>query len=73
MSSVTAGSHEHAHSHEEASVGDFLSTYVFSRDHKIIGIQFLFSTLLWFLIGGLLDADTQRQQPANTSRTLHGI
>ena len=24
------------------------------RDHKVIGIQFLFSTLLWFLIGGLL-------------------
>ena len=23
--------------------GSFLSTYVFSRDHKIIGIQFLFS------------------------------
>ena len=54
MSSVTAGSHDHAHSHEEASVGAFLSTYVFSRDHKIIGIQFLFSTLLWFLVGGLL-------------------
>jgi cytochrome c oxidase subunit 1 len=27
---------------------------VFSRDHKIIGIQFLFSTLIWFFIGGLL-------------------
>jgi len=36
------------------SVGSFLSTYVFSRDHKVIGIQFLFSTLIWFLIGGLL-------------------
>ncbi len=32
----------------------FVSTYVFSRDHKIIGLQFLFSTLLWFLVGGLL-------------------
>lgn len=32
----------------------FLSTYVFSKDHKVIGLQFLFSTLLWFLIGGLL-------------------
>jgi cytochrome c oxidase subunit I len=29
-------------------------TYVFSLDHKIIGLQFLFSTLLWFLVGGLL-------------------
>lgn len=33
---------------------DVLSRYVFSRDHKIIGLQFLFSTLIWFLIGGLL-------------------
>ena len=24
------------------------------RDHKIIGIQFLFSTLMWFFIGGML-------------------
>ena len=49
--------HEHvgaaaptAHGH---SAG-FLKTYVFSLDHKIIGLQFLFSTLLWFLVGGLL-------------------
>ena len=35
-------------------VAEFLSTYVFSKDHKVIGLQFLFSTLLWFLIGGLL-------------------
>jgi cytochrome c oxidase subunit 1 len=32
----------------------FLRTYVFSLDHKVIGIQFLFSTLLWFMVGGLL-------------------
>jgi cytochrome c oxidase subunit 1 len=50
MSTTTAG----AHGHTEAGVGDFISTYVFSRDHKIIGLQFLFSTLLWFLVGGLL-------------------
>ena len=36
------------------SVGTFIRTYVFSLDHKIIGLQFLFSTLLWFLVGGLL-------------------
>ncbi len=41
----------HAHG---GGIGHFLGTYVFSRDHKIIGIQFLFSTLLWFLVGGLL-------------------
>ena len=55
--SITA---EGFHGHEataargQMSVGAFIGTYVFSRDHKIIGIQFLFSTLLWFLVGGLL-------------------
>ena len=32
----------------------FLSTYVFATDHKIIGIQFLFSSLIWFCVGGML-------------------
>jgi cytochrome c oxidase subunit I len=55
MSSITADSHSGSHDHAEgSSIGDFLSTYVFSRDHKIIGLQFLFSTLLWFFVGGLL-------------------
>ena len=31
----------------------FISTYVFSKDHKMIGLQFLFTTLLWFIVGGL--------------------
>ena len=53
MSTITADTHAHSHG-EHAHVGSFLSTYVFSRDHKIIGIQFLFSTLLWFFVGGLL-------------------
>jgi cytochrome c oxidase subunit 1 len=47
--------HQHeVHQHGSMSVGQFIDTYVFSRDHKIIGLQFLFSTLLWFLVGGLL-------------------
>jgi cytochrome c oxidase subunit 1 len=56
MSSITAGGHAHAHESSERrlGLGEFLSTYVFSRDHKIIGLQFLFSTLIWFLVGGLL-------------------
>jgi cytochrome c oxidase subunit 1 len=53
MSSAAAGAHaapkEHGHTFRS-----FISTYVFSLDHKIIGLQFLFSTLLWFLVGGLL-------------------
>ncbi|MGD9723680.1 MAG: cbb3-type cytochrome c oxidase subunit I [Pirellulales bacterium] len=56
MTTVTVDSHAHgdAHAHGQAHAGSFLTTYVFSRDHKVIGIQFLFSTLLWFLVGGLL-------------------
>src|SRR5437868_3824881 len=53
MSTITADLHAHPHA-EHAHHGSFLSTYVFSRDHKIIGIQFLFSTLIWFFVGGML-------------------
>ncbi|PQO43015.1 cbb3-type cytochrome c oxidase subunit I [Blastopirellula marina] len=53
MSTTTIDSHTQAAA-AEMSVGSFLSTYVFSRDHKVIGIQFLFSTLIWFVVGGLL-------------------
>lgn len=35
-------------------LGGWLGTYVFSRDHKMIGLQFLFSSLIWLAIGGLL-------------------
>lgn len=53
MSSIAVGDsfahgHDHAHEHEMS----FISKYVFSRDHKVIGIQFLFSGLFWLLIGG---------------------
>ena len=53
MSTITADVHGHSHA-EHAHHGSFLTTYVFSKDHKIIGIQFLFSTLIWFFIGGML-------------------
>jgi len=60
MSTASIGhGHGHAHSHASgndswANVKKFLSSYVFSLDHKVIGIQFLFSTLLWFFVGGIL-------------------
>jgi len=46
-------SHPHgvATHHPELS---FLRKYVFSTDHKIIGIQFLFSSLIFLFIGGAL-------------------
>jgi cytochrome c oxidase subunit 1 len=39
------------HVHPELS---FVRKYIFSEDHKIIGIQFLFSTLIFLLLGGML-------------------
>jgi len=47
-------SHSHStetHAHPELG---FLRKYIFSEDHKIIGIQFLFSGIIFFLIGGTL-------------------
>jgi cytochrome c oxidase subunit 1 len=41
----------HAHGHHELS---FVQKYVFSRDHKVIGIQFLITNLLMLLVGGAL-------------------
>ena len=32
----------------------FIRTYIFSEDHKTIGIQFLFTSLVMLLVGGLL-------------------
>ena len=49
--------HEHGHGHDDhihPAPTNFLSKYVFSIDHKIIGIQFLFSGLIFFILGGLL-------------------
>ena len=46
--------HEHAHGapgHHELS---FIKKYVFSTDHKMIGMQFLFTTLIMMMVGGSL-------------------
>ncbi|REK31479.1 MAG: cytochrome c oxidase subunit I [Planctomycetota bacterium] len=54
MSTTAEGYLTPDHAHSGHSEPGFISKYVFSLDHKIIGLQFLFSTLIWFLIGGLL-------------------
>ena len=40
-----------AHAHHEQQ--GFLRTYVFSTDHKIIAIQFLFASLFFLMVGAL--------------------
>ena len=45
------GHHDHDdHHHEEG----FFRKYVWSHDHKMIGRQFLITTLLWLFVGGAL-------------------
>lgn len=40
--------------HKGNVVSRFVWTYVFATDHKVIGLQFLFSSLIWFFVGGFL-------------------
>ena len=42
----------HTHGHEHHEIG-FVKKYIFSTDHKVIGLQFLFLGLAFFVIGGL--------------------
>ena len=42
----------HVH-HEHHELG-FIRKYIFSTDHKIIGLQFMFTGLFFLLLGGLL-------------------
>src|SRR5947209_8781765 len=46
-------SHSPAAAHAHPELG-FLRKYIFSEDHKVIGIQFLFSGLIFLFIGGAL-------------------
>ncbi len=41
----------HGHHHGPTT---FLTKYVFSTDHKVIGVQFMFTALLFVILGGLL-------------------
>ena len=51
MTSVAATAHGAQAHHDDRS---FIRKYIFSTDHKIIGIQFLFVSLFFLLVGGLL-------------------
>ena len=55
MDNVTHGSVAHGHAHEHADHHDeelgFWRKYVFSLDHKVIGIQYTITSLLFLLFG----------------------
>jgi cytochrome c oxidase subunit 1 len=48
--------HDHGHGHDDhhAPPSSFWRKYVFSTDHKVIGLQFTFTSLLFVILGGLL-------------------
>jgi len=49
-SAQTLGGDAHAHEHHEEQ--GFVSKYLFSTDHKIIGMQYLFTGMAMAMIGG---------------------
>src|SRR4029450_1684363 len=63
---------DYAHPHAEHHELGFLKKYIFSADHKIIGIQFLFMGLFFMVIGGLL-AMLVRWQLAWPSDPTHPV
>ncbi|WP_435006896.1 cytochrome c oxidase subunit I [Tundrisphaera lichenicola] len=52
MIHTTPAGHGHDSIHPRPS--NPLSRYIFSTDHKVIGIQFLISGLIFFVVGGLM-------------------
>ena len=50
MDNVTTVGHAHAHADHEHEM-PFWQRYVFSQDHKVIGIQYAITALLFLLFG----------------------
>ena len=46
--------HFHDHHHGDKYQSNFMTTYVFSQDHKMIAKQFLITGMFWGVIGGLM-------------------
>ncbi|MFN3997116.1 cbb3-type cytochrome c oxidase subunit I [Algoriphagus sp.] len=54
MATATAAHHdEAAHEHHEHH-DNFITKYIFTQDHKMIGKQFLITGMFWAIIGGFL-------------------
>src|ERR1044071_7209249 len=65
-------SHTAEHSHHELG---FVRKYIFSTDHKIIGIQYMITAMAMAVVGGLLSMLMRYQLgwPQATSLTLAKI
>src|SRR5438552_6862885 len=56
-----SASASHTSDHGHGSELSFISKYIFSSDHKIIGIQFLFSSIIFLFLGGFLALGVRAQ------------
>jgi cytochrome c oxidase subunit 1 len=54
MSTVTTPGAGPAEAHIEHHELGFIRKYIFATDHKVIGMQFLFTSMFFLIIGGLL-------------------
>jgi len=55
MATASIANHDTAHdSHEHEHHDNFVTKYIFSTDHKMIGKQFLVTGIFWAVIGGFL-------------------
>ena len=58
MASTSIDAHAHAHDdhdhHGDKYQSSFVTTYLFSQDHKMIAKQFLITGIFWAIIGGLM-------------------
>src|SRR5687767_7041334 len=66
--------HAHDHGHGHAHELPFVAKYLFSTDHKVIGIQFLFLGLAFMVLGGMLAMLVRWQLgwPDNPALGFHG-
>lgn len=61
MSESHAHTADHGAGHGHGHAPGFISKYIFSTDHKVIGIQFLISSLIFLLLGGFLALGVRTQ------------
>ncbi len=54
MSTAHAATHPGTADHHAGAPRSFWTKYIFSQDHKIIGIQFLFVSFLFMILGGAM-------------------
>ena len=72
MATTVSAPSEHDSHHDHHHSEDFMSKYIFSVDHKVIGMQYMFTGMIMALIGGFM-AYTMRMQLAFPGQSVPGF